>query len=76
MALVEADRAVVIEKHQLHISDTASADVQVALLPQRINSVAEPLSRPQRPNHPRPRPRHSAGRRPRFTQERNPVHRL
>jgi len=32
MALAEADRAAVIEKHRLHTSDTGSADVQVALL--------------------------------------------
>ena len=41
MAVAEADRAVVIAKHRLHTSDTGSADVQVALLTQRINSVAE-----------------------------------
>jgi small subunit ribosomal protein S15 len=43
MALVEADRAAVIEKHRLHATDTGSADVQVALLTARINALAEHL---------------------------------
>jgi small subunit ribosomal protein S15 len=53
MALAEADRAVVIERHRLHTSDTGSADVQVALLTQRINSVAEHLRGHKHDNHSR-----------------------
>jgi small subunit ribosomal protein S15 len=53
MALAEADRAVVIEKHRLHSSDTGSSDVQVALLTQRINSVAEHLRGHKHDNHSR-----------------------
>ena len=53
MALAEADRAVVIEKHRLHASDTGSSDVQVALLTQRINSVAEHLRGHKHDNHSR-----------------------
>ena len=53
MALVEADRAAVIEKHRLHTSDTGSADVQVALLTQRIASLAEHLRGHKHDNHSR-----------------------
>jgi len=53
MALAEADRAVVIAKHRLHTSDTGSAYVQVALLTQRINSVAEHLRGHKHDNHSR-----------------------
>jgi small subunit ribosomal protein S15 len=53
MALVEADRATVIEKHQLHTSDTGSSDVQVALLTYRINSLAEHLRTHKHDNHSR-----------------------
>ena len=53
MALAEADRAVVIAQHRLHTSDTGSADVQVALLTQRINSVAEHLRGHKHDNHSR-----------------------
>src|SRR5258708_37939459 len=53
MALVEADRATVIEKHRLHTSDTGSADVQVALLTQRINSLAGHLRDHKHDNHSR-----------------------
>jgi small subunit ribosomal protein S15 len=53
MALAEADRAVVIEKHRLDTSDTGSSDVQVALLTQRINSVAEHLRGHKHDNHSR-----------------------
>ena len=41
MALAEADRAVVIEKHRLHTSDTGSSDVQIAVLTRQINSLSE-----------------------------------
>ena len=53
MALVEADRATVIEKHQLHTSDTGSADVQVALLTYRINALAGHLREHKHDNHSR-----------------------
>jgi small subunit ribosomal protein S15 len=53
MALVEADRGTVIEKHQLHTSDTGSSDVQVALLTYRINSLAEHLRTHKHDNHSR-----------------------
>jgi small subunit ribosomal protein S15 len=53
MALVEGDRAAVIAKHRLHTSDTGSADVQVALLTHRINSLAEHLRVNKHDNHSR-----------------------
>jgi small subunit ribosomal protein S15 len=53
MALAVADRAPVIEKHRLHTSDTGSADVQIALLTQRINSLAEHLRANKHDNHSR-----------------------
>ena len=53
MALVEADRAAAIEKHRLHPGDTGSADVQVALLTQRIASLAEHLRANKHDNHSR-----------------------
>jgi small subunit ribosomal protein S15 len=53
MALPEADRAAVIEKHRLHPGDTGSADVQVALLTHRINALAEHLRSNKHDNHSR-----------------------
>jgi small subunit ribosomal protein S15 len=53
MALAEANRADVIEKHRLHTSDTGSADVQVALLTHRINALAEHLRSNKHDNHSR-----------------------
>jgi small subunit ribosomal protein S15 len=53
MALAEADRAAVIAKHRLHTTDTGSADVQVALLTQRINALAEHLRAHKHDNHSR-----------------------
>ena len=43
MAQVAATKTAVIQKHRLHASDSGSPDVQVALLTQRINSLAEHL---------------------------------
>ena len=42
-----------IKQFQLHGKDTGSADVQVALLTQRINSVAEHLRGHKHDNHSR-----------------------
>jgi small subunit ribosomal protein S15 len=53
MALAETDRAAVVDKHRLHPSDTGSADVQVALLTHRINSLAEHLRNHKHDNHSR-----------------------
>ena len=53
MALAEADRAAVIEKHRLHTSDTGSADVQVALLTQRINELTEHFKMHKKDNNSR-----------------------
>jgi small subunit ribosomal protein S15 len=53
MALAEAERAAVIEKHRLHATDTGSADVQVALLTRRINALAEHLRSNKQDNHSR-----------------------
>jgi small subunit ribosomal protein S15 len=53
MALAEADRAALIEKHRLHSKDTGSADVQIALLTRRINSLAEHLRSHKQDNHSR-----------------------
>jgi len=53
MALAEAERAATIEKFRLHDSDTGSADVQTALLPRRINALAEHLRSNKHDNHSR-----------------------
>jgi len=53
MALAEADRAAVIEKHRLHPTDTGSADVQIAMLTRRINALAEHLRANKQDNHSR-----------------------
>ena len=53
MAVAEADRATVITRHRLHETDTGSADVQVALLTQRINALAEHLRSNKHDNHSR-----------------------
>jgi small subunit ribosomal protein S15 len=53
MALAEAERASVIEKHRLHATDTGSADVQIALLTRRINALAEHLRSNKQDNHSR-----------------------
>jgi small subunit ribosomal protein S15 len=53
MALAEAERAAVIEKHRLHATDTGSADVQIALLTRRINALAEHLRSNKQDNHSR-----------------------
>ena len=53
MAVAEADRAAVIEKHRLHPTDTGSADVQIALLTQRINALADHLRNHKHDNHSR-----------------------
>ena len=53
MALAEAERAGVIEKHRLHATDTGSADVQIALLTRRINALAEHLRTNKQDNHSR-----------------------
>ena len=53
MALAEAERASVIEKHRLHATDTGSADVQIALLTRRINALAEHLRNNKQDNHSR-----------------------
>jgi small subunit ribosomal protein S15 len=53
MALAEADRAAVIEKHRLHPTDTGSADVQIAMLTRRITALAEHLRANKQDNHSR-----------------------
>ena len=53
MALAEAERAAVIDKHRLHATDTGSADVQIALLTRRINALAEHLRSNKQDNHSR-----------------------
>jgi small subunit ribosomal protein S15 len=53
MALAEAERAAVVEKHRLHATDTGSADVQIALLTRRINALAEHLRSNKQDNHSR-----------------------
>ena len=53
MAPAEADRAATIEKFRLHQTDSGSADVQVALLTSRINSLAEHLRLHKHDNHSR-----------------------
>jgi small subunit ribosomal protein S15 len=53
MALAEAERAAVIEKHRLHPTDTGSADVQIAMLTRRINALAEHLRANKQDNHSR-----------------------
>lgn len=53
MALATADKAVVIEKFRQHEKDSGSAEVQVALLTQRITGLAEHLREHKHDNHSR-----------------------
>ena len=48
-----AERAAIIEKHRLHPGDTGSADVQIALLTQRINQLSAHLREHKHDNHSR-----------------------
>ena len=41
MVLLKEKKSNVIEKHRLHAADTGSAEVQIAILTERINSLAE-----------------------------------
>lgn len=53
MALAAADKAAVVEKHRLHETDSGSTDVQVALLTQRIQMLAEHLRTHKHDHHSR-----------------------
>lgn len=53
MALVAADKAATIEKFRMHPTDSGSADVQIALLTQRINALAGHLRTHKHDNHSR-----------------------
>jgi small subunit ribosomal protein S15 len=53
MALAEADKTAIIEKHRQHGTDTGSPEVQVALLTTRINGLAEHLRANKHDNHSR-----------------------
>jgi len=43
MPLVQKEKATIIKKHQRHQKDTGSAEVQIAMLTQRINDLTEHL---------------------------------
>jgi small subunit ribosomal protein S15 len=53
MALAEAEKTAIVEKHRLHPTDSGSADVQIALLTRRINSLAEHLRAHKHDTHSR-----------------------
>jgi small subunit ribosomal protein S15 len=53
MALTEADRAAIVERHRINATDTGSADVQIALLTRRINDLAGHLRTHKHDNHSR-----------------------
>lgn len=41
MVLLKEKKSNLIEKHRLHAADTGSPEVQIAILTERINSLAE-----------------------------------
>lgn len=43
MALIQARKQELIEEYQIHETDTGSADVQVAMLTERISKLSEHL---------------------------------
>lgn len=53
MSIQAADRASVVEGYRKHETDTGSADVQVALLTQRILHLTEHLREHKHDNHTR-----------------------
>ena len=53
MALAEAEKTAIVEKHRLHPNDSGSADVQIALLTRRINALAEHLRAHKHDTHSR-----------------------
>jgi small subunit ribosomal protein S15 len=46
-------KAQILSEHKLHESDTGSAEVQVALLTERINQLSEHLRRNEKDHHSR-----------------------
>ena len=44
MSLDTAEKQKLIETHQVHPTDTGSAEVQVALLSKRISKLSDPVS--------------------------------
>lgn len=53
MALQKADRAEIIKKFQKHPSDTASPEVQVALITSRLNYLSDHFKTNKKDNHSR-----------------------
>ncbi|MFQ3583663.1 MAG: 30S ribosomal protein S15 [Cyanobacteriota bacterium] len=45
MALLQQEKREIIDGYQLHETDTGSADVQVALLTNRINQISQHLQK-------------------------------
>ena len=53
MTLTKEQKAQIIEEYGLHDGDTGSADVQIAILTHRINSLTEHLKTHKRDHHSR-----------------------
>jgi small subunit ribosomal protein S15 len=53
MALTTEDKQAIIEKYRLHDKDTGSAEVQIAILTERINSLHRHLNEHKKDHHSR-----------------------
>ena len=53
MTLVKEDKQKIIEKFKIHENDTGSAEVQVAILTSKINSLNEHLKTNKKDHHSR-----------------------
>lgn len=53
MALSKEKKAAIIEEHRIHENDTGSAEVQIAMLSDRINYLTEHLKMHKKDHHSR-----------------------
>jgi len=53
LALVKEKKTAIIESYKTHAKDTGSADVQIALLIERINSLGDHLKSHKKDHHSR-----------------------
>ena len=53
MALTQEEKTNVIQRHQVHGTDTGSSQVQIAVLTNRINSLMEHFKLHKKDNHSR-----------------------
>lgn len=53
MVLTKSDKDTIIQEYHLHLADTGSPEVQVALLTTKINALVEHLKQHKRDEHSR-----------------------